>query len=95
MLTTLVVITVFGVGGPREHQPSVLPNATVKVEHRGRSIAVMKSGNARLHLRPGAYTVSARLLPPAATPGRTCEVRALTVRRQSQPQRLHLFCQLK
>jgi hypothetical protein len=89
----ILVVTAVGVGGPHGVPPRRLPNATVTVSAHGRLIAGTRSGRLRVHVRPGLYTVSARLVAPDVSRAQQCESRTVRVTRAGRS--VTLGCSIK
>jgi hypothetical protein len=89
----ILIVTAVGVGGPHGVAPARLANATVTVSRNGRLIASTTKGRLRLHVRPGVYRVSARLVPPSVSRVQQCESRSLRV--SSGTRSVTLGCSIK
>lgn len=96
-LSTILVITVLGVGGPPAASPSRLQDATVTVT-RGtpaRTVAASPDGRLTVHLRPGLYAVVAALRGQSEP--RFCEAAAIEIQRERRATVRHLTlrCSIK
>jgi hypothetical protein len=90
MVSTLLIITVVGVGGPPRPAPTppdVLANGAITVVHGGHVVATTETGRLRRHVRPGDYEIS------AALPSIQCQRRHVVVKRRVV--RLTLNCSIE
>jgi hypothetical protein len=96
-MLTLLIVTVFSVGGPPGTPDRPLRNAQVTVSQEPHSPPPLsartgRSGRVSWRLRAGAYSVRAFLVPPQVTPGRPCQGKAFTL--GTKTQRVTLVCSI-
>ena len=83
-MTTLVIIALIGVGGPRPHTQFPLSHVRVQLgSHRG---VTGPKGRAEFHMRPGRWRMIVRT-PGACSPG------SITVGHRTQ--KVNVFCSVK
>jgi len=94
-ITTLLIVTVFGGGGPPGTRPFPFPGVTVNATYPSGRVATLKTdrhGRAYLRVVPGAYRIQAEMRPPISSPT-PCATRSVTA--QGRVARLWLGCSIK
>ncbi len=95
MKLILLIVTVLGVGGPpglRLENSDVLPNATITVVHKGKTVADSTGGELSVKLKPGIYSVIAKLADEAGKPPNLCETTTIDLKRTTK--RLKMECSI-
>jgi hypothetical protein len=99
MKLILLIVTVLGVGGPPgipglpKQPPDALRNATITVIHKGKTVAQSTDGQLSIKLKPGAYSVIARLADEPGKPPSFCQASKIDLRRT--PRHLKMGCSIE
>jgi hypothetical protein len=94
-LATLLTITVLGIGGPPNVQPTRLANATIALSRHGRRLATSETGQLKARVKPGTYTAVAFLRDEPGKPPNFCEAKSVPVKRWRGRMSVTLRCSIK